>query len=66
MPYPKEPWYKLSIVITSSEVAPWGVKESHYPALLVYSPHALPRQQAKNIAVIRDKVGLSKLMFLPY
>lgn len=47
VPYPKEPWQKPSTVTAGSEAALSGVKESHYPALLVYSPPALPRQQAK-------------------
>lgn len=39
--------HNQSIVTTVSEAAPSGVKESHCLALLVYSPHALPRQWAK-------------------
>lgn len=42
VPYPKQ-----SVVMTCSEAALSGVKESHCPALLLYSPHALPRQQAR-------------------
>lgn len=65
VPYPKEPWHKQYCNCMQWSSPEWS-QGIPLPSPAGLQPSCSAKAAGKNIAVIRDKVGLTKLIFLPY